>query len=320
MLNVFFTVDVELWCGGWHDIDAKFPRAFRQYVYGATPTGEYGLRYLLQQLREHGLRGVFFVEPLFATRFGLEPLAEIVGLVREYGQEVQLHLHTEWVSESTRPLILKASPKRQFLRDFSLQEQTVLIGAGALLLARAGADAVNAFRAGGFGFNVDSLRALAANRIAFDSSYNASMLGPGSGLMPGRVMTEPFDSHGVTEYPMTVFRDGTASLRHAQLGACSAREMEGLLWRALESGRRSFVILVHNFELLSTDKERADAVMVRRFATLCRLLAQNRDSFNTRGFVGLQADIAPSQPEPLASSLWLTGHRMIEQIGRRRYG
>ena len=102
MLDVFLTVDVEVWCDGWDNIDAKFPDAFKRYIYGPTSRGDYGLPYQLRQLQEHGLTAVFFVEPLFATRFGSAPLAEILGLVREPGHEVQLHLHTEWVDESTR--------------------------------------------------------------------------------------------------------------------------------------------------------------------------------------------------------------------------
>jgi len=45
------------------------------------------------------LRGVFFVEPVFSGRFGLEPLSEIVGLLQEGRQELRLNLHTEWMDE-----------------------------------------------------------------------------------------------------------------------------------------------------------------------------------------------------------------------------
>lgn len=95
MLDVFFTVDVEVWCDGWHNIDKKFPAAFRKYIYGPTSKGNFGLPYQLEVLNAYGLTGVFFIEPLFSTRFGDQPLAEIVGLVRDSKQEVQLHLHTE---------------------------------------------------------------------------------------------------------------------------------------------------------------------------------------------------------------------------------
>ena len=122
MLDVFYTVDVEIWCDGWVDIDAKFPDAFQRYIYGRTATGAFGLPYQLELLSDHGLTGVFFVEPLFATRFGEQPLAEIVGLIQERGHEVQLHLHTEWVDEAHAHLLDEPHPrrKRQFMYQFDV--------------------------------------------------------------------------------------------------------------------------------------------------------------------------------------------------------
>ena len=319
MLDVFFTVDVEIWCDGWQNIEEKFPACFQKYIYGSTAAGGFGLPYQIEVLKRHGLTGVFFIEPLFSTRFGEQPLAEIVELVREGGQEIQLHLHTEWVDESRQPLLANISGKRQHLRYFSKDEQTTLISAGIGLLKRAGAEDINAFRAGSFGFNRDTLGALAACGIAIDSSYNASIFGPDSGVMPGVTVVEPVECDSVFEYPMTVFNDGTGKLRHTQLTSCSYREMEGLLWQALESGRSSFTILSHSFELLNQAKDRADDVVVKRFQQLCSFLEKNRDVFRTRGFRDLKPHILKQQPIPLASPLWKTGARMIEQAYRRRY-
>ncbi|MHB1213720.1 MAG: polysaccharide deacetylase family protein [Thiobacillus sp.] len=319
MLDVFFTIDVEVWCDGWRNLDEKFPGAFRQYIYGPTSKGDFGLPYQLRVLRQHGFTGVCFIEPLFATRFGEQPLAEIVGLVHENGQEAQLHLHTEWVDESRVPLLEDSNCKRQHLRHFSKDEQTRLIATGTKLLGRAGAREINAFRAGGFGFNRDTLGALAANGITFDSSYNASLFGPGSGVMPGVTVVEPIECDGVYEYPMTVFKDGTGSLRHAQLTSCSYRELEGLLWQALEKGRRSFVILSHGSELLNQAKNRPDNVAVERFHKLCSFLDKNRDSFRMCGFQGLKPTITHEQPAPLVSPIWKTGARMLEQAYRRKF-
>ncbi len=319
MLDVFFTVDVEIWCDGWNDIDEKFPDAFRRYVYGQTRHGQYGLPHKLDVLDSHGLTGVFFVEPLFSTRFGIEPLAEVVGLLNDGKQEVQLHLHTEWVDESVQPLLGDVASKRQYLRNFNLEEQITLIGAGAKLLHEAGSPPVNAFRAGSFGFNKDTLTALAANGMSFDSSYNASMFGLDSGVLPGAVAVEPVVCEDVFEYPMTVFHDGTGGLRHAQLAACSFRELEGLLWNSLAAERNAFVILSHNFELLNPKKDRADWVMVKRFEKLCRFLDRNRDCFNVRGFDGLSPRVVSEQPEPLSSPRWKTIERLLEQSYRRIY-
>lgn len=319
MLDVFFTVDVEIWCDGWLGIDDKFPSAFRKYIYGTTEKGNYGLPYQLEVLKHHGLTGVFFVEPLFSTRFGRQPLAEIVGLLRENAQEVQLHLHTEWVDEARQPLLENAYAKRQHLRYFSAEEQSTLVAAGASLLKGAGADHVNAFRAGSFAMNADTLHALAANKIAFDSSYNASLFGADSGVMPGVTVVEPIECQGVYEYPMTVFKDGSGHLRHVQLTACTSREIEGLLWQALEKGRSSFVTLSHSFELLNQLKDRPDDIVVKRFQKLCAFLDKHRDVFRVRGFQGLDPKTQSEQPAPLDSPIWKTGLRTIEQLYRRKF-
>jgi len=320
MLDVFFSVDVEIWCGGWDSLDKRFPEAFRRSVYGSTAQGDYALPYTLRVLEDHGLSGVFFVEPLFSTRFGSAPLQEIVGLLREAKQEIQLHLHPEWVDESLEPLLENIRGKRQHLRDYTRAEQEILVAAGKRLIAQSGGGECTAFRAGSFAFNRDTLAALTANGIGFDSSYNATMFGLDSGVGQGQVMVDAFECDGIHEYPMTVFDGGAASLRHTQVTACSHREMEGLLWQALASGRRSFMILSHNHELLNTTLDRPDDVVVSRFRRLCAFLDRNRDSFRVRGFEGLSPAPVTQQPAPLRSTVWKTALRVLEQAGRRRFG
>jgi hypothetical protein len=270
-------------------------------------------------MNDHGLKSVCFVEPLFSARFGLQPLSEIVGMVKEAGHENQLHLHTEWVDEAREPLLEGVTGKRQHLRYYSAGEQASLVASGLDRMARAGAPGINAFRAGSFGFNRDTLDALAANSIPFDSSYNATLFGLDSGVRPGDAAWAPFECAGVHEYPMTVFADGTGKMRHVQLTACSYGEIEGLLWRALEAGYTSFVILSHSSELLNAGRDGPDPVAIRRFRKLCAFLGKNKDSFRVRGFGGLQPEAPAPQPPALSSPLWRTGKRMLEQAYRRRY-
>lgn len=318
-MNVFFTVDVEVWCGSWTDLDARFPTAFRQYVYGPTRDGEFGLRMQARHLQDHGLRGVFFVEPLFAGRFGIDPLAEIVGILKEAGQEVQLHLHPEWVDEAAVPLVPLTGDKRPLLRSFSLEDQTTLIAEGKRLLAKAGAGDVSCFRAGSFGFDHRTLEAVKACGLRFDASYNATLHGPDSGVATGQLLGDVYCDGPVTEFPMTVFRDGVGRLRHAQLGACSWGELESLLWQALEQGRQSLVILSHNFELLSPSKRSRDAVVHRRFKELCRFMARPGGEFRMAGFNELGSVERRKQPPVLSMSPVRTFGRVVEQAWRRRY-
>jgi len=319
MLDVFFTVDVEIWCDGWVDIDAKFSRAFESYILGTTPQGGFGIPFQARLLAGHGLTGVFFVEPLFSARFGAAPLQEIVGILNEHGQEVQLHLHTEWVDEARQPLLPAIQGKRQFLRQFSRPEQRCLLDEGRTRLAGAGAAEVNAFRAGSFGFNAETLDALRDIGMPFDSSYNAVLMGPTSGVAPGRLLFDVHHEHGVIEYPMTVYRDGLGGYRHLQLGACSSREIETVLWQAAETGHRAAVMLSHGFELLSPSKRRVDPVVLRRFERLCAFLDRHRDTFRTRGFRGLVPPPARAQPAPLQGRTWQAAERNLQQLWRRRY-
>jgi hypothetical protein len=123
----------------------------------------------------------------------------------------------------------------------------------------------------------------------------------------------------VFEYPVSTFRDGRG-LRHLQVTACSYREFEHLLWKALEAGWESVVIVSHNFELLGANKTRPDPIVVRRFERLCGFLADRSDSFRVRGLSDLQPAAFPHAAAALDSALWRTGGRIVEQAIRRLAG
>lgn len=319
MLKLHFTVDVEIWPGEWSHLDQRFAEAFKAYVYGPTSGGDCGLPLKLKILNDHGLTGVFFVEPLFAARFGKAPLEEVVGLIREAGQEIQLHLHTEWADEADQPLVPGQTGKRQFLFMYSQQEQARLIAIGKDLLGASGAPGVTAFRAGSFGMNKHTIAALAENGITIDSSYNHTKFGPKSGLSNGELLVQPIHVDGVYECPMTVYQDRPNHYRHLQLGACSFAEVEQVLTTALEKGWQSVVMLSHNFELLNQRHNRVDPIVLSRFRKLARFLERHSDEVQTAGFRELTPTVTPVQPEPIrvASRAVLT--RYGEQLWRRLY-
>lgn len=315
MLNVFFTVDVEIWPGSWERLDDRFAEHFRRYVYGPTAKGEYALPAKLQILNDHGLKGSFFVESLFASRVGIAPLQEIVGLIQDAGQEVQMHLHTEWVDKLPTPLL--ANRSGQHMRCFSKDEQKILIARGLENLSAAGRKNIVAFRAGNYGFNADTLEALAAHNLTFDASYNPCFMGTTSGIAPGQILYQPVKSHGVYEYPVSVYEDYPGHLRHAQLGAVSYAEMTTMLRRAMSNNWHCFVMVSHNFELLDRTKSRPDRIAVRRFRKLCRFLDRHRDEIHASGFDEHRPQAFDRQPEMIRSNPLRTGWRIAEQLSRR---
>ena len=328
-MKVFLSVDTEIWpfSDGWPTVPlaaahTDFSAEIGFYIEGNTGKGSFGLPFQLDCLKQHGLKATFFVESLSAGVTGSKVLKDIVALIGSYGQEVQLHCHTEWLSE-LRDAELPAR-FRQYLRQFSLAEQTAIIARASANLRQAGAGAPCAFRAGSFGANFDTLRALAANRIRFDSSHNACFLGISCGLDTGELLTQPRLLEGVHEFPMSVFSDYPGHYRHAQLGACSYGELTEALLGAWRAGWYAFVILLHGSELLGerrnfTVPAGPAAIVVRRFRRLCEFLARNTDKFRTTAFSEIDPAAIPSSGRllPSATGLHRTAWRMAEQLAGR---
>jgi peptidoglycan/xylan/chitin deacetylase (PgdA/CDA1 family) len=321
-LNVLFTFDTEVWPGSWVGLDARFPEAFRRYVYGDTPQGQYALPMTLRILNDHGLRGVFFIEPLFSARFGLGPLQEIIGLVRDAGHDVQMHLHPEWADEALEPVLpVPATRKRQHLSYYSFEEQASLIRWGKARLVAAGAPTPTVFRAGSFRFNLDTLRALLENGIERDSSYNHCHHWPDSGLLQyipaDEVPVGPRTVSGIVEFPVTVFHDRPGHLRPLQLTACSLREIVTVLERAADRGDSCVNIVSHNFELLDRRDFSVDRIVVARYISLCRYLATHGDRFETVSFHSVPLPEAAAHQSPVNGSWRGYFVRLVEQAMRR---
>lgn len=318
-MKVYLSFDVEIWCNDWRNLDARFPASFERYVYGRSPRGDYALPKTLEILARHGLHGVFFVEPLFAARFGVEHLATVVGLIQDAGQEVQLHLHPEWTDE-IRPLpIPGATHKRQHLSYYTLDEQSTLISLGMTLLAQAGCAEVQAFRAGSFAANADTFRALARCGIAVDSSLNLCHPDSGTDLRNQADFEQPSEIDGVAELPMAIFTDGLGRLRPAQIGACSFAEMRQAMECSARSGAGHFVVLSHNFEMLRQGRSTPDSIVVRRFESLCAYLGREHRELPTASLRKRPTIDAAPATRPRVSAL-ATGRRVAEQALRRLAG
>lgn len=320
-MKLYLTFDVEVWCGGWGDLDKRFPSSFDRYVYGRSSKGDYALPKTLEILDRHGLKGVFFVEPLFAARFGIERLATIVNLIRANHHDIQLHLHPEWTDE-IRPLIFAgATEKRQHLSYYSYEEQVALIRLGRDLLAQVGCNNITAFRAGSFACNHNTYHALRDLGINVDSSLHAVLPCSGADLRDRLDFHHPLEFEQVCILPMTVFRDGFGQIRPAQLGACSFSELRDAIESAERTGTEHFVMLSHNFEMLKQGSSEPDSLVVARFERLCAFLATQQGRIDVSTLSG-QSVVCSSRPKPLlATSRFLsTVRRHGEQALRRIFG
>ncbi len=321
-VRVFITVDTEVWprYPDWRE--DKLAKDMRRDIYGVTPRGKFGLPFQIQVLNQHGLKAVFFVEGLFASAAGLDPLREIVTLVQEGGHEVQPHLHTEWLAWMREPIL--PGKRGQNLADFSEDEQALLIGKASENLRACGVAAIRAFRAGNYGADLRTLPALRRNGISFDSSYNFTYHHRGRGIPNSGMILQPKLVDGVCELPISFFRDGWGRYRHAQLCACSASEMRNALLQAWEQQWYSFVLVSHSFEMIRRRKQtkkpaRSDGIVIRRFHQLCQFLEDNGDKFRTTTFAEIAPEAIPpqSQAQPLTAGMFPTTARWMEQLARR---
>lgn len=317
LLKVFITVDTEAWplaATPQKLVAADYERDY----YGVTPQGDFGALFQAEVLRNNGLRGVFFVETLSTYISGIEPLRPLVQELRGRGHEVGLHTHAEWCRRD--PSLIGPS-SGDLMRHYSEERQATLIAKALQPLHACGVADVRSFRAGGYGANLDTLKALARNNIRFDSSYNYCWLGQTCGIETDAPLLQPKVLEDIHEYPVTFFRDWPGHFRHAEICACSSAELEHMLLGAYRRKWHALVIVSHSFECIHRDplKPRPNRLVVRRFERLCEFLARNPDKFVTATFhdEGLRRMPAMNGSQPIEGRLRYTFFRGVEQAWKR---
>lgn len=320
-MYVLITIDTEAWPRDPDWRATSLRRDIDTDVFGVTREGRFGIEYQMDVMEDNGLKGVFLIEALFALVVGAEPLRRIVEAVQRRGHEVQLHLHPEWLNWM-EPSILPGRTG-QNMKEFSEEEQTILIRYGLQALAAAGARDLCAFRAGNYGANRATLRALHANGLRYDTSHNAYYLDYDCDVRTESPLDQPRMLEGIWEFPISVFTDWPGHVRHAQLCACSSLELETILLSASEQGWYAFVLVSHSFELIrgrrSGSSARPDQIVIGRFERLCAFLNRHRGRLPTCGFTDLASEQIPHLDcvRPLSSRTRLTAGRFAEQLVRR---
>ena len=319
--QVFITVDTEVWPRSDNWRETSMAADMDRDIYGITSQGEYGLGYQLDVLNRFELTATVFVESLFASAVGPARLREIVALVKSHHQDVQLHVHPEWLEWMSQPVVRDTRSK--YLKQFTAEEQRALIGLALDNLLASGAGAVCAFRAGNYGANFDTLRALCGLGLRFDTSYNFPYLATQCGMALPEPLLQPRCIDGVIEYPITFFEDWPHHSRPLQLTACSSAEITHVLIEAHRRGWHSVVLVSHGFELLRNRKARGkpllpDGTCIARFERLCQFLSDRRDQFQTSTFSDLTPSVAgEGEPDRLRSNPLRTVGRYAQQVMRR---
>ena len=241
----------------------------------------------------------------------------------EAGHEVQLHIHTEWLEWFQSDPV--DGRRGQNIGDFNFADQRTLMQIGIENIERAGAPTPIAFRAGNYGANNDTLRALASEGIRYDTSYNYAYLGKSCKIATERpLLLDPLSLDGVVELPIAVLEDYPNHYRPAQICAISTSEMCAVIEQSLSQQKKAAVIVSHSFELLNRSRSKANRIVVRRFEQLCQMLRGLPATARTGGFFELAAGgLTRTKPSttPLKSNVWRTASRVAEQaVGTVLYG
>ncbi|MBW2733142.1 MAG: hypothetical protein JRH20_12185 [Deltaproteobacteria bacterium] len=291
---------------------------------------ELGIRLLMHHFEAAGLRATFYLDPFSSLHFGAEGLAEIVGEIRQRGHDVQLHAHPvqrhpDWHSRDI-------TPPSDDMADYSVEEQTALLEEGMDLLVAAGVprEDLVSFRAGNFGSNNDTWRAMAKAGLALSSNYNPCYADKGMKMHQAGPAEQLFDTQeGVWELPITTIREPSGAPRHLQITALSLLEMADALLQAHRSGASEVTIVTHSFEIYHLDEAdpprgRLNHINFFRLWGLCRFLAKNSHKFEVETTADLvrrlraqDTTVATPVPLPLRGRRALRYLRFAEQAFKR---
>jgi peptidoglycan/xylan/chitin deacetylase (PgdA/CDA1 family) len=322
MTDVYITIDTEYSAGiyareGFGCRQNNFDRS----IAGFTPAGAVGIGYQMDVFDRYDLKAVFFVDPMPALVWGVDSIADIVGPIIERGHDVQLHLHTEWLefAGEKNPI---GNRTGQNIKQFSLSEQYALLDYAQSTLMSAGAPKPVAFRAGNYGANDDTLRALAKLGIAYETSHCPGIAGSLCDISLGSNDRCPVIHHGVLEVPIGSIASFKGAQRHAQITALSADELIAAIKFDDANQYGPFTLVSHSFELLSRDRSRINHIVKRRFEKFCRKLAKLKGVKTATYSASPPSAHQPNINKPILPHNFIrTGFRLSEQVlGNALYG
>lgn len=273
MTAVYITIDTEYSAGlavrlGAHARQEVFDRS----VACRTADGDVGIEHQMAVMDANGIKGVFFVDPMPALVWGPKAVAAVVEPILERGHEVQLHLHPEWLEIAGDANPLRGRTGRN-LHEFSEAEQTELLELAREYLMMAGAPAPTAFRAGNYGANDATLRALKRIGIRYDSSHVPGIASSDCRISLGSNDRTVVRHQGAIEVPVGSIRSFRGQ-RHAQITALSNWEMSAALRFCVREGVEMLNIVTHSFELMSRDRTRINTIVRDRFTSFCETIAE----------------------------------------------
>jgi hypothetical protein len=246
---------------------------FNTHHYADLPEGSFGVQRIMDLCDENDVKATFFVDVYMHYEYGETKVAELCQRIDLAGHDVQLHVHTSWLPDTHSGLIC----------DFPLDRQIEILAEGKNLIEKWIGKAPRGFRAGAYGANLDTIRALKENDFRIDSSYfplnRNCKLARQIGCPP---LNRSFYIDGVLEIPVTTYWLWNAFSRQKNskidVNACSWTELQNVLPKFSDSPVDYVILFLHSFSFVQWDRNGGNLAPKRgplkRFEALLKLIRQ----------------------------------------------
>ena len=266
-MNLILTVDTEL---------SSHPE--KMGILGKLNGSEYGISKIMDICDKYGIKATFFVDVYGYKRIGIDEMKEICHSVLKRGHDVQLHTHPDVYDK-----------KRGYMALYSLDEQIKIIAEGKEFFEKNLGFSPIAHRAGDWGADYNTLKALERNNIPVDCSMFFGW--PQCNLIEPTLTKNRCVKYGnILEVPATVFVSPSlgifSSYRLFDLNANPVTELLSILKKLKRAGKEVVVLTLHSFSFLNWNKERTkywvDNLKIKEFDNfLKKVLSQDDISFVT---------------------------------------
>jgi peptidoglycan/xylan/chitin deacetylase (PgdA/CDA1 family) len=280
--EVCITFDTEFTIGGAFADPERSPIG-APHVWGPVGDRQEGLGFILDSLKRHGLKGVFFVEALNRSFFGDEPMRTVCRRILEEGHDVQLHTHPCWLAFDNpdwKGAVAGTRPRDHFVGR-PRTETAEIIRRGLDTLCDWGAPRPISLRTGNLQADVETYRAMRDAGLPLASNLGWALFAPPEPelkLFGGRHRIE-----GVLSFET---RFGP---RLYTITANSFAALRSILRQARRAAVETVVLLTHPSEFFKHDgngRYRRNRVNQRRFDRLCAFLAARPADFDIVTFTG----------------------------------
>lgn len=148
---ISFTIDVE---------NPQTPLFEKRFTENRIWSEGWGIEKLIEVFNSAGITASFFTNVYEYPVWGISEMEKVVRCIFESGQDVELHTHPLWVDEK----------RRENMYQLSYREQLGIIQAGAGFIESVTGKFPTSHRAGAYGFNADTLKAVEDAGLTCDSS------------------------------------------------------------------------------------------------------------------------------------------------------